>query len=443
MPPAEGSFHNEPSSHGGADLRGLVPFVQAPDGAQNRLRSLVESDSTVIEATQLQIVSKLGTGGFGHVYKCRYTPDASSSSRASEIVGTPSANGSYTVAVKVLKTSEELRADAEAAGNGNVAIDDLSEKVAKDYADALTEFAHEVLMLKELQHPNVIAYVGCSVFAASHPGGQNQMALVLENAEHGSLKDMIQGGGKGMTSAYTVDEGLQWCHDIAKGMHFLHHCTPPIMHRDLKPGNIMICGQSNRRTAKVGDFGLAALCLERRKEMARNATIALSHASEQTRTRVYKQFQTTGGVGSLRYMAPENYRGEPYGDHVDQYSFAMIMYEVLLREKAFSSQYLSETQIAEAAAGSKHLRPPVPKKWPPEVKELLDKCWHPDPAMRPSFKPIAHIIQSWLSPDNQGRILKGLSSAAKSGLLEKMGFGKPSHLPISSGMFGGSNTSRT
>jgi len=319
-PAQQGSHDQDPhpgagSSHPGADLRDLVPLIQGTADSVRRIRAIVEQDSAVVGADELRYVSPLGQGGFGVVFKCRYTP-APGNMRASleKLTGRPAADGSFTVAVKKLKGAAETRLGMEAAhaaANGTPG-EDLAAKAAREHAEAVAEFAHEVLMLKKLAHPNVIGYVGCAVFqGARAPGGADgddedgdeQLALVLEYAQYGSLKDMIARSSRGLAHAYQLAEGLQWCHDIARGMDYLHHCTPPIMHRDLKPGNVMLCAVDGRRVAKVADFGLAALCLERRKIVARQATIALSRAGDGQRSRVYKQFNTTGGVGSLHYMA--------------------------------------------------------------------------------------------------------------------------------------------
>lgn len=352
-----------------------MPFIQGTQEATLSIRSIV---SEVIGAEELEYVCPLGQGGFGTVFKCRYTP-AQAHESLENMIGPPAQDGSYFVAVKKLKSREEMLLGMERdARDTSVAI---SEKAEKERKDAVDEFAREVLMLKTLRHPNVIGYIGCSVFGSEGgDGGGDELALVLEYSAHGSLKDLIFAPARDAARSYTVVEGLGWAIDIARGMDFLHHCKPPIMHRDLKPGNIMICSaKDGSRVAKVADFGLATLFISQKKGLARQATIALALAGDNERSRVLKQFKTTGGVGSLHYMArlctprkpfflrrpthnrhapsalsagalmqfilppragvpapravalhlwppynaqaPENFRGEQYTDHVDQYSY--------------------------------------------------------------------------------------------------------------------------
>jgi serine/threonine protein kinase len=231
----------------------------------------------------------------------------------------------------------------------------------------------------------------------------------------------------------------------------------------------MLCGPS--RIAKVADFGLASLELERLKTEARRLNIAASRG-------VGKMM--TGGVGSLRYMvrasrpggqsvlacrscspgglrtrpaaarrrrppwlprpaepppcfprglplapaqAPENYRGEAYTHTVDQYSFAVILYELLMRERAFEGMFLTPEMIADGASGAKKLRPPVPAVWPDEIKSLLERCWHTQADKRPPFKQVAQEISTLFlngSPETN-KLLKRIASGSKRGLLETMG----------------------
>jgi len=176
----------------------------------------------------------------------------------------------------------------------------------------------------------------CAVFTV---GGSEELALVLEFSEHGSLKEMITAPSK-MARAFTVSEGLRWACDIASGMAFLHRCIPPIIHRDLKPANIMLCGPSRiakvrstlrsaptpllpppcqarraraRAPSQVADFGLASLEISKLKDEARSLSIKAARSASSTNLEAMaggggggsggaKGVPPTGGVGSLRYM---------------------------------------------------------------------------------------------------------------------------------------------
>mmetsp|Transcript_40513 Transcript_40513/g.93892 ORF Transcript_40513/g.93892 Transcript_40513/m.93892 type:complete len:428 (-) Transcript_40513:250-1533(-) len=413
-----GSRGGSGGSRSGADMSSLVPFMQGTDQSFRKLRARVEKEDDVIHADQLTRLGKLGEGGFGVVYKCKL--EAKGRVLEDYVV----ANGNM-VAVKQLKSQAQILQERMDRGAGPVDQTTLAAQVKAQHVDALQEFAHEVLMLKRLKHPNVIGYIGCAVFTV---GGVEEVALVIEYSEHGSLKDMIQDPSK-MSKAFTVSEGLRWACDVASGMHFLHKCQPPIIHRDLKPANIMLCGPS--RIAKVADFGLASLELNKLKSEARTTYLAQAKQSEAADKATEKPAgghgtPPTGGVGSLRYMAPENFRGEQYGSTVDQYSFAVIMYELLVRERAYEGMYLSAEAIAEGASSARSLRPKVPDAWPEEVKTTLALCWNADPAKRPPFKQLATSINGWLElPDEQRiKMMKKLAAGSKRGLLETIGLKK-------------------
>ncbi|KAG8462254.1 hypothetical protein KFE25_012074 [Diacronema lutheri] len=410
----------------GADLRDLVPnFVQGSDQSFRKLRANIEKEDDVFYAEQLTRVAKLGEGGFGVVYKCKLEAKG----RVLEDYVVASGN---MVAVKQLKSRAQILQEHLSQGLPPSDAPSLHERVAAQHTDAMHEFAHEVLMLKKLKHPNVIGYIGCAVFTV---GGSEELALVLEFSEHGSLKEMITAPSK-MARAFTVSEGLRWACDIASGMAFLHRCIPPIIHRDLKPANIMLCGPS--RIAKVADFGLASLEISKLKDEARSLSIKAARSASSTNLEAMaggggggsggaKGVPPTGGVGSLRYMAPENFRGEAYTHTVDQYSFAVIMYELLMRERAYEGMFLSAESIAEGAASARALRPPVPAAWPEEVTRLLAACWHADPGRRPPFKEVATAIGAMLDGSDEAarqKLLKKLAAGSKRGILEKMGITK-------------------
>ena len=89
-------------------------------------------------------------------------------------------------------------------------------------------------------------------------------------------------------------------------------------------------------------------------------------------------------------MAPEIGLKEPYNLKADLYSFAILLYEVLCLEKAFSNWYASE--IFENVHRKKH-RPRMSMFWSKQLKQLLKSCWAQDPADRIQFEEVARILQ--------------------------------------------------
>jgi serine/threonine protein kinase len=119
----------------------------------------------------------------------------------------------------------------------------------------------------------------------------------------------------------------------------------------------------------------------------------------------------TGQVGSLRYMAPENFKGRPYTYKTDVYSFAILLYELLMREKAYDGLFLNGEQIAELASRERARRPALPPRWPAQAKDLLNACWDADPAKRPEFAVIAETLAKWRE-DTTDRVLAQIWAAS-------------------------------
>lgn len=107
------------------------------------------------------------------------------------------------------------------------------------------DFAAEVAVISSLRHPNVLLFMAACTASPTH------LALVTELAPQGSLWDLIHRAGAAIPVARVLDVAL----GIARGMAYLHSARPsPILHRDLKSGNVLLDGHG---TVKVSDFGLA------------------------------------------------------------------------------------------------------------------------------------------------------------------------------------------
>lgn len=102
----------------------------------------------------------------------------------------------------------------------------------------------------------------------------------------------------------------------------------------------------------------------------------------------------------------------------------ILAYEILQRRPAFAKAYLTPLEIAAGAAAEHQLRPKLPNKWPAELKELLQRCWHMSPSERPEFTAIAAQLEEWRQQPRASRqaFLGNVAAGSSRGLLEVFGF---------------------
>jgi hypothetical protein len=110
---------------------------------------------------------------------------------------------------------------------------------------------------------------------------------------------------------------------------------------------------------------------------------------------------------------PENYAGKAYSCKVDVFSFAVIAYETLASQRAYTKLYLTADQIVEGVA-KRGLRPTIPASWPPALRGLLSRAWDEEPDNRPPFSAIVPELEGLIAapgglPQKQKRLsLRGL-----------------------------------
>ncbi|URE39678.1 serine threonine protein kinase [Musa troglodytarum] len=228
--------------------------------------------------------------------------------------------------------------------------------------DRVNAFKYELNLLQKARHPNVIQFVGAVT--------QNiPMMIVLEYHPKGDLGSYLHKKGrlqphKVIRYALEIARCCGYCF-IFRGMNYLHQCKPdPIIHCNLKPKNILLdCGGQ----LKVGGFGLVNLS----KISPNKAKLADSKAQ----------------IDSL-YMAPEVYRDEIFDRSIDAFSFGLILYEMIEGAPAFHPKGPEEAARMICLDGLRPLLKNKSKGYPPDVKELIEECWDPDPVVRPTFSEI-------------------------------------------------------
>jgi serine/threonine protein kinase len=150
---------------------------------------------------------RIGAGGFGEVYKCKWE--------------------NVMVAVKTLQKIED-----------------------DDPQAVMAEFMVEMKLMSKLRHPNIVAFLGASITAP-------KLAIILEFMPGGSLYRAIHRRRRNNLGPFPLLKSLWIAYGIAKGMMYLHSQYPVVIHRDLKSPNILL--GTNVREVKITDFGLSRL----------------------------------------------------------------------------------------------------------------------------------------------------------------------------------------
>lgn len=193
----------------------------------------------------------------------------------------------------------------------NVAVKVLRGDLAGD-EKFVRRFQREALSASSLTHPNIV-----EVYDVGEDNGQYY--IVMEYVEGRHLKNLIKKRGK-LTTSEVIDIMLQ----IADGMSVAHDSY--IIHRDIKPQNIMILENG---LVKIMDFGIA---------MAMNST---------------QLTQTNSVMGSVHYLPPEQANGKGSTLQSDIYSMGIVMYELLTGSLPYKGDNAVEIAL-------KHLKEPLP-----------------------------------------------------------------------------------
>jgi hypothetical protein len=183
---------------------------------------------------------------------------------------------------------------------------------------------------------------------------------VVRLAEGGSLEGALRGGG-GPPAPLPPAAARRVALGVARGLAYLHSRPDPVVHNDLKSGNVLLDGKGN---ALLADFGLSR---------ALRRTLCHTHGST----------LRGGELGTIGWMAPEN--GDDESPHygkppADMYSFAMLLFELVTGREPWDGRNLGQIALAV----SQGRRPAVPAGLDAELVGLMAACWAQEPAARPS-----------------------------------------------------------
>uniref|UniRef100_A0A672RUR6 LIM domain kinase 1 n=1 Tax=Sinocyclocheilus grahami TaxID=75366 RepID=A0A672RUR6_SINGR len=164
-------------------------------------------------------------------------------------------------------------------------------------------FRKEVKVMRCLEHPNVLKFIGILY-------KDKRLNLISEYVQGGTLRDTIQK----MDHPWKLR--VSYAKDIAAGMAYLHSMN--VIHRDLNSHN---CFVRENQTVVVADFGLAQLV----KEEKSSSPGQVSKLNKLGRKKRYTV------VGNPYWMAPEMIQGKIYDEHVDIFSFGIVVCEIIGR----------------------------------------------------------------------------------------------------------------
>jgi len=223
-----------------------------------------------------------------------------------------------------------------------VAIKLLAEHLAEDEA-FVARFRREALAAARLQHPNVV-----QVYDSGRDPGSGRHYIVMELVDGPSCADLLRDCG-----TLEIDTAVRIVRDACHGLDYAHRAG--VVHRDVKPGNLLIANESD--TTKLADFGIAK-------------------AAEQSRIT-----QVGSVLGTAAYLSPEQARGEEAGPPSDIYSLGVCAYQFLTGRLPHEYGSLTELALKQqndpidpVAAG----RPDVP----PALDRAITLCLARQPEAR-------------------------------------------------------------
>ncbi|XP_034713055.1 receptor-interacting serine/threonine-protein kinase 3 isoform X2 [Etheostoma cragini] len=269
----------------------------------------------LVEDSSLKGWKVIGSGGFGQIYKARHC------------------QWGCDVAIKLLH-----------------------------YDDGTSEsLLREIDMMRQGSSPYAIQVRGVFRGRVPNSGLSTQLGLVMELMERGSLASLQET----LRGAQPWPLVFRLAHQVALGLNFLHSLSPPILHLDLKPSNVLLDSYLN---AKLTDFGLARYY----------------HSV----TRVSKKDSGEEG-GTISYMPPEAFRVS-YRPTLasDIYSYGVLLWSIVTGKQpyAYAKSSLVRLRIPE---GDRPLLDEirvqaVGRAGLTGLMELMERCWDTKPEQRPS-----------------------------------------------------------
>lgn len=289
-----------------------------------------ERAGALLLAGKYRLEYLLGKGGMGAVYAATQLK-----------LNRPSA-------IKFLQTDYIL----EEARRANPAMGKDAQALERLRLHTLQRFEHEARAAAQLNHPNVVNIYEYDLL----PEGEAYIGMELLRGQ--TLQEYVSASPGGRLS---VEAAVSIIRQVAAGVRAAH--SKGIIHRDLKPANIILVSDDEGfMQAKVVDFGLAKL---------REGNIPTRSLTEPGLV-----------IGTVRYMSPEQCRGEELDARSDIYSLAVILFELLAGRPPFHSPNYMALALMHISERPPELSEYCPEA-PPELVGLVRDSLQKDLTLRP------------------------------------------------------------
>src|SRR5712692_8338432 len=275
-----------------------------------------------------EIQSPVGAGGMGEVYRARDT------------------RLERTVAVKILPSHLSSNPDAK------------------------QRFEREARAISSLNHPHI-----CTLYDVGHQDGVD--FLVMEFLEGETLADRL------MKGPLPLEQVLKCGIEICEGLEKAHRSG--VIHRDLKPGNIML----SKAGAKLMDFGLAKAS----PAVAASSSLTMTLSGPSADQPLTAQGMV---VGTFQYMSPEQIEGKEADARSDIFALGAVLYEMATGKRAFTGKSQASIVAAILASEPQPISSVQPMS-PPVLDGLVRSCLAKDPEERLQTAHDARLQLQWIA----------------------------------------------